>query len=90
VEGIDARRTEPPQGPTDQDRMLSGIYCPWHIPRGAIPAMAQSSANYAANSTAGQGAASPPYSASASYAVSGGHWFLWRYQIYLPLALKSS
>jgi hypothetical protein len=59
----------------------------WHvIGGGGQPA---SSAHYAVNSTAGQGAASPPYSVGSSYVVSGGYWFIQAYQIYLPLVLRN-
>jgi len=59
----------------------------WHVIGGGGQPV--SSASYAVNSTAGQGAASPPYSASASYAVSGGYWFTPVYGIYLPIVLKA-
>ena len=59
----------------------------WHVIGGGGQPV--SSANYVVNSTAGQGAASPPYSASASYVVSGGYWFTPVYGIYLPVVLKS-
>ena len=59
----------------------------WHVIGGGGQPV--SSASYAVNSTAGQGAASPPYSASASYVVSGGYWFTPMYAIYLPIVLKS-
>jgi hypothetical protein len=62
----------------------------WHVVGGGGEPV--SSAHYAVNSTAGQGAASPPLSVSASYAVSGGYWFsssrLPYYQIYVPIVLK--
>ena len=45
----------------------------WHVIGGGGQPV--SSASYAVNSTAGQGAASPPYSISPSYVVSGGYWF---------------
>jgi ABC-type glycerol-3-phosphate transport system substrate-binding protein len=59
----------------------------WHVIGGGGQPVA--SANYAVNSTVGQGAASPPYSASSSYVVSGGYWFIETHQIYLPLVTKS-
>jgi hypothetical protein len=59
----------------------------WHVIGGGGQPVG--SASYAVNSTAGQGAASPPYSISASYAVSGGYWFRTSYGIYLPLVLRS-
>ena len=59
----------------------------WHVIGGGGQPV--SSASYAVNSTAGQGAASPPYSASASYVVSGGYWFTPVYYIHLPVVLKS-
>jgi len=64
----------------------------WHvIGGGGQPA---SSASYAVNSTAGQGAASQPYSISPSYVVSGGYWFgegfsPLIYLIHLPVVLKA-
>lgn len=60
----------------------------WHvIGGGGQPA---SSAHYAVNSTAGQGAASPPLSASAHYVVSGGYWYSagGMRAVYLPLVLR--
>jgi hypothetical protein len=65
----------------------SGSYnLEWHvIGGGGQPA---TSAHYAVNSTAGQGAASPPYSASANYMVSSGYWFGLLYEKYLPLILR--
>ena len=47
------------------------------------------SAHYAVNSTAGQGAASPPQSSSTHYAVSGGYWSAGPVLpvLYLPLVL---
>ena len=64
----------------------------WHVIGGGGQPV--SSASYAVNSTAGQGAASPPYSASASYVVSGGYWFRSGYSplfylIHLPVVLKA-
>ena len=59
----------------------------WHVIGGGGQPV--SSTSYAVNSTAGQGAASPPYLASASYVVSGGYWFTPMYAIYLPIVLKS-
>ena len=47
------------------------------------------SAHYAVNNTAGQGAASPLYSASPSYVVSGGYWFRPTYANYLPLVPRN-
>ncbi len=59
----------------------------WHvIGGGGHPA---TSAHYAVNSTAGQGAASPLYSASPSFVVSGGYWFRPTYANYLPLVLRN-
>ena len=64
----------------------------WHVIGGGGQPV--SSASYAVNSTAGQGAASPPYSASHSYVVSGGYWFRSGYSplfylIHLPVVLKA-
>lgn len=63
----------------------------WHvIGGGGQPVM---SASYAVNSTAGQGVASPPYSASSNYVVSGGYWFGGSlaiiHSIYLPVVVKA-
>lgn len=44
----------------------------WHVIGGGGAPI--SSANYAVNSTAGQGSASPPTAASTSYIVTGGYW----------------
>jgi hypothetical protein len=60
----------------------------WHVIGGGGSPV--TSAHYAVNSTAGQGAASPPYSTSSHYAVSGGYWtgttFAWT--LYLPLVVR--
>ncbi len=58
----------------------------WHVIGGGGQPVA--SASYRVNSTVGQGAASPPYSTSAHYAVSGGYWFATVYYVYLPVTLK--
>ncbi|MGQ9600258.1 MAG: hypothetical protein ACUVWZ_12675 [Anaerolineae bacterium] len=58
----------------------------WHVIGGGGHPVA--SAHYLVNSTAGQGAASPPYSASTHYVVSGGYWFAAVYHIYLPVTMK--
>jgi hypothetical protein len=62
----------------------------WHVIGGGGAPVA--SAHYVVNSTAGQGAASPPYSASTHYVVSGGYWFGrglgLGYPIYVPLVLR--
>ena len=62
----------------------------WHVIGGGGEPV--SSASYVVNSTAGQGAASPPLSAGASYTVSGGYWFSGEappyYTIYVPIVLK--
>jgi len=64
----------------------------WHVIGGGGQPV--SSASYAVNSTAGQGAASQPYSISPSYVVSGGYWYgegfsPLIYFIHLPVVLKS-
>lgn len=59
----------------------------WHVIGGGGQPV--SSASYIVNSTAGQGVASPPYSFSGSYAVSGGYWFVTIPHTYLPLVLKN-
>jgi len=64
----------------------------WHVIGGGGQPV--SSDSYAVNSTAGQGAASPPYSVSPSYVVSGGYWFgagfsPLIYFIHLPVVLKA-
>ncbi|MCP4537179.1 MAG: hypothetical protein GY832_08520 [Chloroflexi bacterium] len=58
----------------------------WHVVGGGGGLV--SSASYAVNSTAGQGAASPPYSTGSHYVVSGGYLFFPLYRIYLPLVMK--
>jgi type IV secretory pathway protease TraF len=58
----------------------------WHVIAGGGGPI--SSASYAVNSTAGQGAASPPDASSASYRVSAGYWFSPDYRIYLPLLVQ--
>jgi hypothetical protein len=60
----------------------------WHVIGGGGQPV--SSAHYAVNSTAGQGAASPPLATSAHYAVSGGYWYSGVYTIYLPLVLRDA
>ena len=63
----------------------------WHVVGGGGGPV--TSASYTVNSTAGQKAASPPYSANSHYTVSGGYWFsgsptpIW--QIYLPLVFRN-
>lgn len=60
----------------------------WHvIGAGGGPINSES---FAVNSTAGQGAAGPPYSASANYRVSAGYWFVANYRIFLPLVVRDS
>jgi len=64
----------------------------WHVIGGGGQPV--SSASYAVNSTAGQGAASQPYSISPSYVVSGGYWYgegfsPLIYFIHLPVVLKT-
>ena len=61
----------------------------WHVIGGGQPV---SSAHYAVNSTAGQGAAGPPVSSSTHYTVSGGYWYGagGPYAVYLPLVLHSA
>jgi hypothetical protein len=59
----------------------------WHvIGSGGQPV---TSASYAVNSTAGQGATSPPASIGSHYTVSGGYWFSPFYMVYLPLVLRN-
>jgi len=60
----------------------------WHVIGGGGQTVG--SANYAVNSTFGQGAASPPLATSAHYAVSGGYWYSGVYTIYLPLVLRDA
>jgi hypothetical protein len=62
----------------------------WHVIGGGGKPV--DSAHYAVNSTAGQGAASPPYLDSPSYAISSGYWFVpdySAYSVYLPVALNN-
>lgn len=64
----------------------------WHVIGGGGQPV--SSASYAVNSTAGQGAASQPYSVGPSYAVSGGYWYGEGFSplihfIHLPVVLKA-
>ena len=58
----------------------------WHVIGGGGQPV--TSASYAINSTVGQGAASPPYSASSSYVVSGGYWLSGGLRVYLPLVMR--
>jgi hypothetical protein len=63
----------------------------WHVIGGGGQPIG--SAHYLVHSTAGQDAASPPLSLSASYAVSGGYWYgdiSSAFQgLYLPVVLRS-
>lgn len=61
----------------------------WHVIGGGQPV---SSAHFAVNSTAGQGAASPPLSTSAHYAVGGGYWYsiAGARTVHLPLVLRNA
>jgi hypothetical protein len=62
----------------------------WHVIGGGGQPV--TSTHYMVNSTAGQGAASPPYSFSGNYVVSGGYWFgagPTISNLYLPLVLKN-
>jgi len=63
----------------------------WHVIGGGGQPV--SSAHYAVNSTAGQGAASPACSVGSNYVVSGGYWFgdgiTIVYPVYFPLVFKS-
>ncbi|MGD8793855.1 MAG: hypothetical protein PVF47_14985 [Anaerolineae bacterium] len=67
----------------------SGYNLEWHVIGGGGQPV--TSASYALRSTAGQGAASPPYATSSSYVLSGGYWFgeIGFYQIYVPLVLRA-
>jgi hypothetical protein len=58
----------------------------WHVIGGGGRPV--SSASYAVNSTAGQGAASPPHSTSSNYVVSGGYWVSGGFSVYLPLVMR--
>jgi hypothetical protein len=62
----------------------------WHVIGGGGQPV--SSAHYAVNSTAGQGAASPPLSVSTHYVVSGGYWYggVGMRAVYLPLVLRNA
>ena len=62
----------------------------WHVIGGGGQPV--SSAHFAVNSTAGQGAASPPVSSSAHYAVSGGYWYSigGARAVYLPLVMRNA
>ena len=62
----------------------------WHVIGGGGKPV--DSAHYAVNSTAGQGAASPPYLNSSSYAISSGHWFVSdysAYSVFLPVTVNN-
>ena len=62
----------------------------WHVIGGGGEPV--SSANYIVNSTAGQGAASPPYSFSSPGVVCGGYWCTEGSTLpswFLPLGLKN-
>lgn len=61
----------------------------WHVIGGGGEPV--SSANYTVNSTAGQGAASPPYPLSASSVLCAGYWCSrgLEMELFIPLALKN-
>ena len=66
----------------------------WHVIGGG--GQTSASTNYVVNGTAGQAAASPPYSMSADFIISGGYWYMgyWYADIvsffyYLPLVISS-
>jgi hypothetical protein len=80
--GMVLRNTAPALAQTSTSYNLE-----WHVIGGG--GLAVSSAHYVVNSTAGQGAASPPYSASGNYVVSGGYWFRQTYRSYLPLIFRN-
>jgi hypothetical protein len=84
VGGAVLRRAAPVAAQTSASYNLE-----WHVIGGGGQPVA--SASYAVNSTAGQGAASQPYSFSSHYVVSGGYWFgdgLTLYSVHLPLVFK--
>ena len=62
----------------------------WHTVAGGGQPVA--SLHYAVNASAGQGAASPPQSASPHYVVSGGYWYsgMVSLPVYLPLVLRGA
>jgi hypothetical protein len=62
----------------------------WHVIASSGEPVASS--HYAVNASAGQGAASPPQSASLHYAVSGGYWYsgMVSLPVYLPLVLRGA
>ena len=60
----------------------------WHIIGGGGQLV--KSAHYVVNSTIGQGAASPPLSVSAHYALSGGYWLPGGYRVYVPVVLRTA
>ncbi len=70
-----------------QAQTSTGYNLEWHVIGGGGGPV--SSAHYVVNATIGQGAASPPVSVSASYAVSGGYWFGGGFYVYLPLVLRA-
>ena len=63
-----------------------GFSLAWHVIGGGGAPI--SSAHYAVNATIGQGAASPPTSTGANYAVSGGFWYRVPGALYLPVVMK--
>jgi hypothetical protein len=63
-----------------------GYNLEWHVVGGGGRPI--SSAHYLVNSTAGQDAASPPFSSGAHYAVSGGYWFRPSCAVHLPVVLR--
>jgi hypothetical protein len=60
----------------------------WHVVMGGGGPIG--SASFAVNSTVGQGLASPPYSASASYRVSAGYWLPAKHRVFLPLLVRDA
>jgi hypothetical protein len=79
-----------PHSATPAAAQISASYnLEWHVIGGGGQPVA--SASYAINSTAGQGAASQPYSFSSHYVVSGGYWFgdgLTLHWVHLPVVFK--
>ena len=61
----------------------------WHVIGGG--GQKSVSVHYVVNGTAGQGAASQPYSVSSNYTISGGYWYgdIARFWDYIPLVNMS-
>jgi hypothetical protein len=73
-------------GPPAQAQSGPNFNLDWHVIGGGGAPV--TSAHYAVNATAGQGAAGPPSATGANYTVSGGFWYVTPAYVYLPVLIK--